>query len=214
MPQVRILSLRPKRKRGSYAPFFPLGPVPGPVFAPQTESCFACGECFTPTKEKEGVLCPLFPFGSGSRTRVCSANRILFRLRRMFHSDQRERGGLMPPFSLWVRFPDPCLLRKPNLVSPAANVSLRPKRKRGSYAPFFPLGPVPGPVFAPQTESCFACGECSTPNKATERRPTLFFCFKRIVQHLDTCRLPGCNPVNTGLSAYLTLQPIYVTILP
>ena len=93
-------------------------------------------------------------------------------------------------------------------------LSLRPKKKRGSYAPSFPLGPLPGPVFAPQTESCFACGKCFTPTKTTEMGLPLFFCFKRIIQHLGTCRLPGCNPVNTGLSAYLTLRPIYVTILP
>ena len=63
MPQVRILSLRPKKKRGSYAPSFPLGPIPGPVFAPQTESCFACGECSTPTKTTERGLAPSFPLG-------------------------------------------------------------------------------------------------------------------------------------------------------
>ena len=53
----------------------------------------------------------------------------------------------------------------------------RPKQKRGRETLSFVLGPVPGLVFAPRTESCFACGNNKIVNAMIIIRADYFFSF-------------------------------------
>ena len=56
------------------------------MFAPQTKSCFAFGECCAPPKSDacRTAIKHLFPFGGGFHDiDVCSANQVLFRRWRM-----------------------------------------------------------------------------------------------------------------------------------
>ena len=121
---------------------------------------------FRPKKwNRHTVIGSIFFFGSDSRLRCLpSANRILFRPWRMFHSDQKKRTLPLGEVCFFVGMTDrlgsvrladagshtacgiygaqrsiPChfplrfpssmfAFRKPNLVSPLANVSFRPKK--------------------------------------------------------------------------------------
>ena len=60
--------------------------LPSLMFAPQTKSCFAYGECYCPHQIQKIVLqkSRIFSFFGGTPVLdVCYANQVLFRLRRM-----------------------------------------------------------------------------------------------------------------------------------
>ena len=103
------------------------------------------------------------------------------------HSDQKgmsvaQRSGIFFLFGSDSSLR--CLLRKPNLVSPLANVPFRPKRDvcRTAIRHLFPFWVrFRSSMFASQTEPCFAFGECSIPTRIMKEVTLrdLFCCSRR-----------------------------------